>query len=172
MTVVQKYNPQWNNHFQSISAQFLPHIEDLVDDVLHVGSTSVEGMSANPVIDIDVIVSDFSVLDKLCSKLKQAGYALDGDKKASDVLKFKHNKTVPHELQVIKKDSLAYKCRLLFKKHLQENLTAFNEFNTLKKKYLNKKLSEEKYLKAEKSLVLSYLAAEGLDTNKLENILI
>lgn len=55
---LEPYNPQWNVEFQRVKAE----LEELLRDVPlvgieHVGSTSVVGLVAKPVIDIDIIVS-------------------------------------------------------------------------------------------------------------------
>lgn len=45
----------------------------------HVGSTSVEGLSAKPIIDIDVVIKDYTVLEQVVSALGAIGYQHEGD---------------------------------------------------------------------------------------------
>lgn len=170
MEDVSKYNPQWSNRFQAISSNVSPHLEDLVEGVLHLGGTSVKGMHSNPVINVDIVVNDFSNLDRICNKLEIAGYKFSGKDEENNRVLFKHNKSVPHELQLIQKDSLLYKTKTLLKKHLEENPTSFNEYKTLQQKYLQGKMSKKKYDEVKSKLITIYLKEEGMSEEDLCSI--
>ena len=43
----------------------------------HVGSTSVKGLAAKPVIDIDIVILDYSVLEEVVRRLNKIGYEHD-----------------------------------------------------------------------------------------------
>ena len=45
----------------------------------HVGSTSVEGLAAKPIIDIDIVVSSVNALLKVIECLVSLGYAHQGE---------------------------------------------------------------------------------------------
>ena len=171
MIEVQKYNPQWSNRFQSLSSQFLPHIKDLTLDVVHVGGTSIKGMSSHPTIDINIVVDDFSTIQKISEKLRLVGYYPENNEVQKDQFVFKHNKSVAHSLQIVQKDSLNLKMQLLLKKHLEENSTALNEYDTLKNKFASGKISLDKYQAAEKKLIECYLSAEGMTEEEISQIL-
>ena len=59
--VVLPYDVSWQSAFEKIKDEIEEVIGDLIIGIEHVGSTSVEGMSAKPCIDIDVIIKDYSV---------------------------------------------------------------------------------------------------------------
>ena len=48
------------------------------------GSTSVEGLSAKPCIDIDVIIKDYGVFEVVVDKLKNIGYTNVGNQGIKD----------------------------------------------------------------------------------------
>lgn len=54
--VIVDYDPQWARDFEALRARIWPAIEDFAISIEHVGSTSVPGLAAKPVLDIDVIV--------------------------------------------------------------------------------------------------------------------
>lgn len=54
--VVEDYNPEWKNEFERIKNELLTVLSDKIESIEHVGSTSVEGVSAKPIIDIDVVI--------------------------------------------------------------------------------------------------------------------
>lgn len=55
---VEQYNPNWPIHFQQIKAQLEEYLQDIpYTSIEHVGSTSVPGLAAKPIIDIDIFVA-------------------------------------------------------------------------------------------------------------------
>ena len=56
--VVLPYDVTWQSAFDKIKGEIEEAIGGLIIGIEHVGSTSVEGMSAKPCIDIDVIIKD------------------------------------------------------------------------------------------------------------------
>jgi len=56
VTLVQPYNPEWPAWFTQMQAFVAPALTDVVHTMEHVGSTAIPGMTAKPIIDIDIIV--------------------------------------------------------------------------------------------------------------------
>ena len=65
--VVQSYDKTWVDDFVKIRDELNNVLKDLALRIEHVGSTSVEGLSAKPIIDIDVVIRDRSDLPKVIS---------------------------------------------------------------------------------------------------------
>ena len=53
--IVMPYDKEWQTDFEKIKFELENAIGDMVIAIEHVGSTSVQGMSAKPCIDIDVV---------------------------------------------------------------------------------------------------------------------
>ena len=77
--VVLPYDVAWQSAFEKIKGEIEEVIGDLIIGIEHVGSTSVEGLSAKPCIDIDVIIKDYSVFTAVVEALKGIGYIHEGD---------------------------------------------------------------------------------------------
>ena len=77
--IVQPYNEEWNADFTAIRDELNVVLNDLVLRIEHVGNTSVEGLSAKPVIDIDVVIQDRTYLPNVISALQKIGYTHEGD---------------------------------------------------------------------------------------------
>lgn len=77
--VVIPYSGRWKTDFETIKQSLLPAVKDFATGIEHVGSTSVEGLSAKPIIDIDVVIKDYSVFDALVENLAAIGYKHEGD---------------------------------------------------------------------------------------------
>jgi GrpB-like predicted nucleotidyltransferase (UPF0157 family) len=63
-------DPAWPGLFEDQKLWILESIADIVDDIHHVGSTSVAGLSAKPEIDIDAVLhSDAGVTEAVLRTL-------------------------------------------------------------------------------------------------------
>jgi GrpB-like predicted nucleotidyltransferase (UPF0157 family)/GNAT superfamily N-acetyltransferase len=74
--VIADYDPRWPDQFRKHSAIISQALGDKALGIEHVGSTSVPGLAAKPVIDIDVLVADSSDEAAYLPALVQAGYVL------------------------------------------------------------------------------------------------
>lgn len=70
----EKYNPSWENQFESIKNELEESIGFLNPQIEHIGSTSVKGLSAKPIIDIMIGVKDESELDQIPPLLQGKSY--------------------------------------------------------------------------------------------------
>ena len=77
--IVLPYDEAWISEFEKIKAEIEGALGDLILRAEHVGSTSVKGLSAQPCIDIDVVIEDYSVLRDVVKKLADIGYIHEGD---------------------------------------------------------------------------------------------
>ena len=69
--VVLPYDDQWKQDFQKIRSELIDALGRLTIGIEHVGSTSVQGLSAKPIIDIDVVIKDYSQWDAVKSALEK-----------------------------------------------------------------------------------------------------
>lgn len=60
----EKYNPDWSNDFEKIKSELSELIGFINPNIEHIGSTSVKGLSAKPIIDILIGVNNESDLEK------------------------------------------------------------------------------------------------------------
>lgn len=77
--VVVDYDPAWPDAFEEIVAVVWPAVADVALRIEHVGSTSVPGIAAKPVIDIDVVVADEPAVRPAIVALRDAGWWWRGD---------------------------------------------------------------------------------------------
>jgi GrpB-like predicted nucleotidyltransferase (UPF0157 family) len=70
------YNPEWPRRYQDLSTQIRAALGEVALSTEHVGSTSVEGLAAKDVIDIDLVVADPRAEDGYVPPLERLGYVL------------------------------------------------------------------------------------------------
>lgn len=56
--IVLPYDMAWKTAFEAIKGEIERAVGGLVISIEHVGSTAVEGLSAKPCIDIDVVIEE------------------------------------------------------------------------------------------------------------------
>lgn len=169
---VKDYNPQWKNWFKRLKEQVWPYLGAHAVDFIHVGSTSIEGMAAKPIIDIDVVVKNFDDFDKIKQAMGQIGYIHEGDLGIVDREKFKPKQEpeIAHNLYVILEDSIAFKNHLLLKKHLDENSIDHKRYKDLKIKLSKKMKKREDYCKKKTELILEFLQTQGMSNDDIDLI--
>jgi len=72
LIVIQAYNPEWPKEFEVIRAALQDVLGPRAIRIDHIGSTSVPGLGAKDVIDIQVTVQELS--PKIIQKMVNAGY--------------------------------------------------------------------------------------------------
>lgn len=76
---VVDYDAQWPVLFAAERSLLQITLGEVISQIHHVGSTSVVGLAAKPIIDILLEVVDLDELDKLNAAMAQAGYTARGE---------------------------------------------------------------------------------------------
>lgn len=74
--VIANYDPSWPDKFQKHAALIMRALGSRALSIEHVGSTSVPGLAAKPIIDVVVVVEDSSDENAYLPALLAAGYVL------------------------------------------------------------------------------------------------
>ncbi len=133
--IVAAYDKTWKCAYEKIKAELEAAIGDLIIGIEHVGSTSVEGMSAKPCIDIDVIIKDYSVFDTVVKRLEAIGYTHEGDLGIKDREAFKYSSKPhlqKHHLYVCPQQSEELYRHITFRDFLRNNPDAANKYSKTK----------------------------------------
>lgn len=132
--VVEKWNPKWKDEFERI-------VDSLGEDIIynsvkieHVGSTSVEGLSAKPIIDLDIVIENdkFEIIKRL---LNDKGYKHEGDLGIEGREAFSYSEKeelMTHHLYVCPKDSKELFKHITFRDFLKNNPDLASEYSKVK----------------------------------------
>ena len=74
MIVISPYDPAWPERFSLEALLLRETLSEWAVRIDHVGSTSVPGLDAKPVIDIQISVTSLEPVDRLRGALALAGY--------------------------------------------------------------------------------------------------
>ena len=138
--VIEKYNPKWPEQFQTLK-EFLEKYSTEYISIEHVGSTSIPGMNAKPIIDIDIVVENTAQFLRLKDELEKIGYVHEGDRGISGREAFDHENVlvnIDHHLYVCVKDNAELMRHLRFRDKLRANPEFVDEYNKIKEEILAK----------------------------------
>lgn len=74
--VLTPYDPEWPRRYEALAAAIRAALGAVALDLQHVGSTSVEGLAAKDIIDIDLTVADPRDEGAYVPPLERLGYVL------------------------------------------------------------------------------------------------
>lgn len=131
---VLPYDERWEKDFQAIRDEVKTALGDIALRIEHVGSTSVRGLSAKPIIDMDVVVEKDSV-EEAIRLLESIGYIHEGDlgipgREAFAYSGKEHLRT--HHLYVCPKGSDELRRHLAFRDYLRSNPAAVRQYGRIK----------------------------------------
>lgn len=130
---VEPYNTNWVKKFNE-EKSLLNHIfgDDLVD-VHHIGSTSVEGLHAKPIIDIMPVVKDINQVDQYNKSMKEIGYEPKGEYGISGRRFFqKGGDERSHHVHIFEYGSFDIERHLAFRDYLREHSDKAAQYGELK----------------------------------------
>ena len=132
---VLPYDEQWRQDFLMIKDEITSVLGQLAMGIEHVGSTSVEGLSAKPIIDIDVVIKDYTVLEEVVSALGVIGYQHEGNLGITGREAFRYDGKEhlrKHHLYVCPEDSPELKRHIAFRDYLRSHSDAVREYSRIK----------------------------------------
>ncbi|MBX9890949.1 MAG: GrpB family protein [Chitinophagaceae bacterium] len=140
MSLIQPYQTKWAEDFQLLAEHLQAALADLPIRIEHVGSTSVVGLAAKPIIDIDIVFAQAISFDAIRTKLEATGYYHNGNQGIIDREVFKRLDTVAHpvfdniehHLYVCPENSIELNRHLRFRDALRASAAARNAYEQIK----------------------------------------
>ena len=140
--LIKEYEANWPEGFNKISTVVANALQGIAHRIEHVGSTSIPGLAAKPIIDIDIVyLKPFDFLE-IGRRLYKLGYMHNGNQGIPDREAFQRIEShckhrildkIRHHLYVCPAESAELKRHLLFRDYLRENEWARKEYSALKK---------------------------------------
>lgn len=149
---LEKYNPKWKDMYLEEEKNLREMFENVALTIEHIGSTSVEGLSAKPIVDIAVGVRHLSDFDKVKEKFMVEPYSVKEDSTEGEILVRKGNEdNRTHFIHVMETGSKRYIESILFRDYLRKNIWALEKYEELKKDLAVKYADDRKKYTASKN---------------------
>ena len=161
---VVDYDSAWPLLFADIAERVQAAFADgPLTRIEHVGSTSVPGLPAKPIIDIDVVIPSRADLPDAVARLAMLGYVHQGDLGITSRESFKRPiGTPPHNLYVCAEDSPELRRHLAFRDHLRAHPDDAGRYGDLKRELAARHVTDiDAYVNGKTKFVLGILGNAG-----------
>lgn len=134
---VVPHNPNWQNEFETESKQIAVALGEILVAIHHIGSTSIDGIYAKPVIDILVEVVDITEVDARNSAMELLGYEAKGEFGIPTRRYFRKDNQAgirTHQVHTFEANSPQVKRHLAFRDFMNAHPHEAQQYNELKRK--------------------------------------
>lgn len=161
--IVVDYDPSWPAAFERLRAGIWPSIQDLATAIEHVGSTSVPGLAAKPVIDMTIVVPTSAAMEEAIARLASLGYRHRGDLGVPGREAFNRPEGTPeHHLYACVAGNDGLRNHMAVRDHLRGNPEAARAYGSLKKQLAARFVDDiDGYIDGKTEFILEILAQTG-----------
>ncbi len=163
---ISEYDPNWVNQFESIKDLLTEVFGNKAIKIEHVGSTSIPGMKAKPLIDVLVVVEKMQDLSQEKERMVSAGYEWGADYIGPNTLlffKLGPNGEKLENIHVCEKDAPKTRQFLVMRDFFRAHPEKAKQYSDLKE--VNSKIHPEDYpaYRAAKSPFLAQMEKEAYE---------
>ncbi|WP_459503728.1 GrpB family protein [Bacillus sp. C1] len=132
--IIEPYNVNWHKEFLKEKEKFISLLKKDILAIEHIGSTSIEGLAAKPLIDMMIGVKDLKVVDHWIDPLQTIGYEYIFHKHFPQRRFFRKGKwrAGTHHLHVYTYGEQEWKNNVLFRDFMRQHEWARAEYKQLK----------------------------------------
>ncbi|WP_454052771.1 GrpB family protein [Clostridium sp. Marseille-Q7071] len=140
------YTYEWEEEYNKEEKLLYSVIGKYVLDIQHVGSTSIEGLDAKPIIDIAVAVESLDIVDCFKELLENIGYQYRSNAGIEGRLMFAKGteELRTHYLHIEILNGLIWKNHIYFRDYLRLHKEYIHQYSELKRN-LAIKFSDDRY---------------------------
>lgn len=132
--VIAEYDANWSSQYEQEKSQIIEALGDTVIDIQHIGSTSVPGLAAKPIIDIILGLEKIPPSSTQIISLEALGYLYCGELGIPGRHYFRRGMPRTHQIHTVRVDSDFWQRHILFRDYLRKHPQAAQQYETLKRK--------------------------------------
>jgi GrpB-like predicted nucleotidyltransferase (UPF0157 family) len=170
--VVTDYDLAWPGRFEDLRARIQPAVADVAMAIEHVGSTSVPGLAAKPIVDMTVVVATRGDVPLAIERLATLGYRHRGNLGVDDREAFDNPADLPrHNLYVCPEGTIGIVNQRAVRDYLRAHPAAARDYAVLKKELADRFPNDiDSYVLGKTDFILGVLRLAGLTDEQLDAI--
>lgn len=147
---LEEYNNNWKKEYKEEEKILKEVLGDRIIEIHHIGSTSIEGLKAKPIIDILVVIENLKKIGEIENLLKDYDYTNRGPQGVEDRMFFAKGPedARTHYIHFTEPNSNTYYNQVYFKRYLNDHKEYIKKYCNLKcrlaKLYANDRASYTK----------------------------
>ncbi|GAB6425233.1 GrpB family protein [Bacillus luti] len=165
---IEEYSTKWESEFNKLQTFINDVMEDSILSIEHVGSTSIKGLAAKPILDIDIVIEDYEIFPEVVKKLEKIGYYHQakwsfkgreafGRKDASVPWSEENTVWMEQHLYVCDKNSEELRRHAAFRDYLREHEDVAVEYGRLKKEIARESKNRSSYSEGKTAFITNIL---------------
>ena len=140
--ILVPYDSQWKNEFRRIQDSLVHNTPLQPHQIEHIGSTSIEGIQAKPIIDVVVGVESLALLDKEFFKaLQKVGFYRLRVERPNEIVCAKFTdasfETKTHFMHLVEIHQEKWRQMLFFRDYLNAHEETKREYESIKQSFFN-----------------------------------
>lgn len=170
--IVVEYDRSWPETFDHLRASLWPSLQDVATAIEHVGSTSVPGLAAKPIVDLTIIVPSPAAMTIVIERLAAIGYQHRGDLGVPGRESFQRPEGTPdHHLYACFAGNDGLRNHLAVRDYLRDNSEAARSYGNLKKRLAAQFADDiDGYIDGKTEFLLEILARTGFSPDQIAGI--
>ncbi|MGZ7151514.1 GrpB family protein [Bacillus sp. BC08] len=165
---IEEYNIKWESEFYRLQSLINNVIKEFVLSIEHVGSTSVKGLVAKPILDIDIVIEEYGIFPEVVKRLETIGYYHQADwsfkgretfGRKDAFVPWSEENTVwmEHHLYVCDKNSEELRRHIVFRDYLREHEDVAVEYGRLKEELAKESKNRSSYSEGKTAFITNIL---------------
>lgn len=132
--VIADYDANWSSQYEQEKSRIIDTLGNTVTDIQHIGSTSVPGLAAKPIIDIILGLEKIPPLSTQIVSLETLGYNYCGEFGIPGRHYFRRGMPRTHQIHAVQVNSDFWQRHILFRDFLRSHPQAAQQYEALKRK--------------------------------------
>jgi len=130
---LSEYDERWPIAYEEARARLAEALHPYALDIQHVGSTSVPGLAAKPIIDIALAIEEYPLPAAAILEVVALGYEFLGEHGIPRRHYFRKGRPRTHHVHVVEGDSQEWEHFILFRDYLRTHPQAARRYEALKR---------------------------------------
>jgi GrpB-like predicted nucleotidyltransferase (UPF0157 family) len=175
--ILEDHDPRWAAYFLELKEIYVASLGGLFLSIEHVGSTSIPGIKAKPILDIDIVIADSATFPDVVRQLEKLGYLHEGDlgikgreafKRLSAETPVRHPRREwpKHNLYVCRQGAASLQNHLLFRDYLRDHPEEALQYQRLKEQLAGTVNDDiDRYVDGKTQFIRGILTKAGFDVS-------
>ena len=139
------HDPTWTERFEQERDRLVPVFDGSLVAVEHIGSTSVPGLCAKPIVDIAVGLLKLELTDNQIAAMEELGYEYLGEFGLPGRLYFRKGDPRTHHVHVVEHGGMHWERQLVFRDALRTDPEERRRYDAFKRRLAAEGHSREAY---------------------------
>ena len=164
--ILEVYNSNWKKMFEEEKENLKNIFKDLAIEIEHIGSTSIEGLSAKPIIDVAVGVKTLKDFENIKDYFEEP-YSVKEDSVSDEILIRRRigEDVTTHLIHVMEVEGKRYQDIIKFRNYIRKHKDVLIGYEKLKKELAEKYADNRKMYTSSKNDFIQNIIKKAYEEN-------